>query len=256
MANLFRMDLYRMVKARGFKVCLLLTFLFAAGSMPLLQGLTELAIMFAPGESVTPFPPSNPLSDILRSPLSMFGLLLALLSVVFFFYADIECGYIKNIAGQMPKRGFSVLSRYLASVVHSAIFMVTAVIGSVIGTLIVMKLDTGGDLAGAVLTFFLKLLLLQSICAVLLLVTTSFRSKSFGIVLAVLFGVGAMGLLYAGIETALNTVIKGIRFSPYMPDILLDQKSPDTLRAVLSAAVTITVFLGLSIRVFDRKDVK
>ena len=53
-----------------------------------------------------------------------------------------------------------------------------------------------------------------------------------------------------------NTVIKGIRFSPYMPDILLDQKSPDTLRAVLSAAVTITVFLGLSIRVFDRKDVK
>ena len=41
-----------------------------------------------------------------------------------------------------------------------------------------------------------------------------------------------------------------------MPDQLLREASPKTLRAVLVSAVTVGVFLPLSIRVFDKKDVK
>ena len=244
MRNLFNMDLYRMFRAKSFKVCLGLAFLFAAAGLPLLKLLTNVAARLSPD------------SAILQSPLSMIPLLLCLLSVVFFFYADMESGYIKNIAGQMPKRGFSILSRFLASVVHNLIFMAVGAIGAIIGTLITMKLSVDSNMADGILTFVLKLLLLQAICSVLLLVTASLRSKSFGIVLAVLFGVGAMTLLYSALDSGLDLLIKGAKIAPYMPDTLWDETRPDTVRALLSGMITVGIFLPLSIRVFDHKDVK
>ena len=256
MRNLFNMDLYRMFRAKSFKVCLGLAFLFAAAGLPLLKLLTNVAARLSPDSAVTPFPASNDLSSILQSPLSMIPLLLCLLSVVFFFYADMESGYIKNIAGQMPKRGFSILSRFLASVVHNLIFMAVGAIGAIIGTLITMKLSVDSNMADGILTFVLKLLLLQAICSVLLLVTASLRSKSFGIVLAVLFGVGAMTLLYSALDSGLDLLIKGAKIEPYMPDTLWDETRPDTVRALLSGMITVGIFLPLSIRVFDHKDVK
>ena len=134
MRNLFNMDLYRMFRVKSFKVCLGLAFLFAAAGLPLLKLLTNVAARLSPDSAVTPFPARNDLSSILQSPLSMIPLLLCLLSVVFFFYADMESGYIKNIAGQMPKRGFSILSRFLASVVHNLFFMAVGAIGAIIRT--------------------------------------------------------------------------------------------------------------------------
>ena len=261
MRNLFNMDLYRMFRAKSFKVCLGLAFLFAAAGLPLLKLLTNVAARLSPDSAVTPFPASNDLSSILQSPLSMIPLLLCLLSVVFFFYADMESGYIKNIAGQMPKRGFSILSRFLASVVHNLIFMAVGAIGAIIGTLITMKLSVDSNMADGILTFVLKLLLLQAICSVLLLVTASLRSKSFGIVLAVLFGVGAMTLLYNALDSGLDLLIKGFKIAPYMPDTLLDNPFDANgnlmvVRSLLSAAATIGIFLPLSIGVFDKRDVK
>jgi ABC-type branched-subunit amino acid transport system ATPase component len=44
--------------------------------------------------------------------------------------------------------------------------------------------------------------------------------------------------------------------TPYMPDQVPRESSPEALRAVLVSAVTIGVFLALSIRIFDRRDVK
>ena len=85
---------------------------------------------------------------------------------------------------------------------------------------------------------------------------------SLGMVLAVMFGLGTMGLLYSAIDTGLNALIKGASIAPYMPDTLLETVyNPATgtlqaLRGFLSAAVTIGVFLPLSIHVFDRRDVK
>ena len=41
-----------------------------------------------------------------------------------------------------------------------------------------------------------------------------------------------------------------------MPDAVLAEDKPGVLRAILVSAVTIAIFLPLSARVFDRKDVK
>ena len=256
MVNLIRMDLYRMFKTRSFQVCLAFAFALSLASTPLEVLLFNLAKSLAPEAETLPLPETAELSSMIRSPLALLTTLLVTLSVVFFYFADMENGYIKNIEGQMPKRGFSILSRYLASAVHNVIFMLVCAAGSIIGTMLFRKILADDGITDAVFTFFLKLLLLQSVCAVLLLVTAGLRSKSFGIVLAVLFGIGAMSLLYAGIDSALGMLIKGFVISPYMPDNLLGEGRPDTVKALLSAAVTIAVFLPLSISVFDRRDVK
>jgi hypothetical protein len=79
-------------------------------------------------------------------------------------------------------------------------------------------------------------------------------------VLAVMFGLGAMSLLYLAIDQGLNALFKNFGgIAPYMPDNLFSSVSidePQTLRAILSAAITTAIFLPLSIRVFDRRDVK
>ena len=261
MAKLFKMDLYRMVKARSFKILLALTFAISLGTMPMLKGLYDLAKRISPEEITGTFEATGTLSSLISSPFSLFTLLLILLSVVFFFHADMENGYIKNIAGQMPRRGFSILSRYLAAIVHNAVFMAAAAVGNVIGAMLVLKVTVDSAILTGIGAFLLELLLLQSICAILLLVTASFRSKSFGIILAVLFGVGATSLLYSALDSGLDLLVKGFKIAPYMPDTLLDHPFDANgdllvLRSVLSAAVTIGIFLPLSIGVFDKRDVK
>ena len=52
MAKLFNMDLYRMFKARSFKVLLALTFAISLGSTPMLKGLYDLAKRLSP-EGIT-----------------------------------------------------------------------------------------------------------------------------------------------------------------------------------------------------------
>ena len=256
MGNLIRMDLYRMNKAKSFRVCLILTFAFALASTPLEKLLYDLGKMLS-AQNTGALPETKDLCGMIANPLSSVMIMLALLSVVFFYYADMEGGYIKNIAGQMPRRGFSILSRFIAAVPHSLAFMLAGLAGSLIGSIPFQRIVLEGSLPEAIASFLLRLLLLQSVCAVLLLFAASLRNKSLGLVLAVLFGLPVMALIYAGINTGLQQIFgKGIDMIPYMPDQVLKETSPDALRAFLVSAVTIGIFLPLSVRVFDKKDIK
>ena len=255
MGNLIRMDLYRMNKAKSFRVCLILAFVLALCATPLEWAMIRLGSVLDSSKQFA-MAPSADLAGMIASPIAAINIMLALLSVVCFFHADMENGYIKNIAGQMPKRGYSILSRYIASFPHSLVFMLVSLAGYILGSLPFQQIVVQSSVGEAVLYFILKLLLMQAVCAILLLVTASFRNKSLGMILAVLLGLPLMGLIYLGINTGLGQVIKGADINPYMPDMVLRETAPDKLRALLVAAVTIGVFLTLSIRVFDAKDIK
>ena len=249
MGNLIRMDLYRMNRAKSFRVCLILSFVIALAATPLEKLLYSLGNLLQ-AENVGAFPETADLCGMIASPASVITVMLSLLSIVCFFHADMEGGYIKNIAGQMPRKGFTILSRFIASVPHSLAFMLAGLAGSIIGTL---PLGSVPESAGL---FLLKLLLLTSVCSILLLVTASFRNKSLGMILAVLMGLGMMSLIYMGIDAGLHELIKDVSITPYMPDQLLKEASPALIRSILVSAVTIGIFLPVSIRVFDKKDVK
>ena len=256
MGNLLRMDLYRMTKAKSFIVCLAVSFLLALSSTPLEKLLYMIGNTIAPGEAGE-FPATADLAGMIRSPLSSLMIMLALLSIVSFFYADMENGYIKNIAGQMPKKGFSILSRFLAAIPHNLVFMFACIAGNIIGTLLFKRITADGPILESIGIFLLKFLLLQSICAILLLFAASLRNKSLGIVFAVLLGLPVMGLIYLGINSGLEQLIgKDFSIIPYMPDQVLREEKPEWIRGLLVSAVTTGIFLPLAIRIFDIKDVK
>ena len=256
MGNLLKMDLYRMNRAKSFRVCLILAFVAALSSTPLMKLLIVLANLVSDSKSF--FPESTTLSSILGSPLPALVSMLAMLSACMFFHADMENGYIKNIAGQMPEKGYSILSRFLAVIPHNLVFMLVSVVGNLIGTLIFQRIEFDGAILASLGTFLLKFLLLQSICAILVLVAGSLRNKSLGVLLAVLLGLGLLSLVYLGINAGLSRVLnlKDFAIDRYMPDQVLQESEPDAVRAILVAAVTIGLFLPLAIRVFDRRDVK
>ena len=255
MVNLIRMDLYRMRKAKSFIVCLILIFVLALASAPLEKLLFTLARSLSNEINETFFDNVN-FSRILINPFPMMGKMITLLSLCYFFYADVENGYIKNIAGQMPLKGFTVLSKFLASIVHNLIFAAVGIIGNLIGSLIVRKIVPDSNLMDSIRILVLRLMLLQSISAILLLMVATLRSKSLGMILAVLFGLGLASLLYAGISEALKQVFgPGTDISRYMPDAVMAEYPLDTLKALAVSVIWGGLFLLLAIRVFDRKDV-
>ena len=256
MGKLIRMDLYRMGKVRAFVVCLILAFALALGSAPLAKLMYTLANTLSP-ETNDAFAAEAKLSAIIADPFVMVNAMLLLLSLCFFFYADVENGYIKNIAGQMPMKGFTILSKFIAASVHNLIFAAAGIIGNLIGTMIVQRIVVDGAVLDSVRILVLKLLLMQSLCAILLLVVSTFRSKALGMILAVLFGLGLTTIIYMGINAGLQPIFgESTDISRYMPDMVMNETPLDTVKALLVAIVTGAVFLPLAIRIFDRKDVK
>ena len=256
MGKLIRMDLYRMFKSRASVICLALTCLLALGNAPFAKLMFTLARSLSP-EIKDLIPAEVNLSAIIGEPFPLISTMLVLLSLCFFFYADVENGYIKNIAGQMPMKGFTVLSKFVAASVHNIIFAAVGIIGNLIGSLIVMRVVVDGAVLENIRVLVLKLLLLQSLCAILLLVVSTFRSKSLGMILAVVFGMGLTGIIYAGISEGLGQIFStDVDISKYMPDAVMGETPLDTVKAILVAVVTGGIFLPLAIRIFDRKDVK
>ncbi len=255
MRNLIKMDLYRMGRSRTFWICLIITAVLALTGAPISKLLYNLAASLS-SEVREAFPAEVDLSVILRDPFPLAGFMLLLLSLCSFFHADMENGFIKNIAGQMPQKGYTVLSKFLAAIAHNLIFVMTAIAGKVIGTLVVQRIVVNSGAADGIRVLLLKLLLIQGISAVLLLAVTTLRSKSLGMILAVLFGLGLTPLIYLGVNEALSTVFgKDVDISRYMADAVLRENPLETGRAILTAVVTGGLFLLLAIRIFDRKDV-
>ena len=256
MGKLIRMDLYRMLRGRSFLVCLALTFLLGLGSAPFASLMLNLARSLS-SEVTEVMDAEVKLSSFFSDPFPILGLMLMMLSLCWFFYADVENGYIKNIAGQMPMKGFTVLSKFMAAAVHNLVFIAVSIIGSIIGTLIFQRIVMDAGVPDSFRVLALKFLLIQSICAILLLVVTTLRAKSLGMVLAVLFGLGLTSLIYLGINQGLNSLFGGnIDIANYMPDTVMSEDPLDTLKALAVAVVTGFVFLLPAIRIFDRKDVK
>ena len=256
MGKLIRMDLYRMQKTKAFLICLLLAFLFALANAPAGKLMYTLANSLSTDVHET-FAAEASLSNILSDPFPLLNLMLTLLSLCWFFYADVENGYIKNIAGQMPMKGFTVLSKFIAASVHNIIFAVAGIMGNLIGTMLVQKLIMDVNALETIRVLVLKLLLVQSICAALLLAVTTFRSKSMGMILAVLFGLRLTPLIYLGINEGLKQLFgPEADIAKYMSDTVMSEQPLDSLKALLVALGWGAVFLLPAVRIFDRKDVK
>lgn len=269
MANLIKMDLYRMLHSKVFMINLIIVTLISIASSPLMKALTNLAIQLAEktqaesGEAaseITAYPASFTLSSLLISPFVL-GLLviLTLISVVSFSYSDISGGFIKNYAGQLGKRSDSIISKFWVILIHNGIFMVCAFAGNVIGTAMTAKITIDDGILNGIETFLLKLLLLQSLATVLLLLTAGLRQKTLASIAGVVFGSGLMSLAYFGIESTIEKIfnIHEFNISDYAPDQLLGRsENLNAMNALIVSAAVIGLFLTITIKTFNKNDIK
>ncbi len=270
MGNVIRMDLYRLVKSMSFKVCLIIVFFMNLIEGPLGKIMFNLGKKLAEqnedpekalaqlGEWDNTFHFGNVLADQLGTICTA----VFLLCIVWFCYADIQHGYIKNIAGQLPSRGHTIISKFVVIQFTTLLFYAVTVIGNTIGQLlvgrhIVFDMSVAGDFDEETLTraeekifgmgsvlaeFAIKWILLTGLCALVLLLTTAIGSNVAGTIVAKLF-----------------KFKKDFELSDYMPDSLYRTNLNDEgcmLRALIVGIITVVVLLYFTTKLYNKKDIK
>ena len=290
MGNVIKMDLYRLVKSMSFKVCLIIVFLLNIIEGPLGKIMYNLGKTLAEksddaektlaqlGEWDNTFHFGNILADQLGTICTA----IFLLCIVWFSYADIQHGYIKNIAGQLPSRGHTIISKFVVIQFTTLLFYAVTVIGNTAGQLLIgrsivfdMRIagefnedtltradDTIFGMGSVLAEFAIKWILLTGLCALVLLLTTAVGSNVAGTIVAVLCGAGFTGLAYTGISAGINKLFKfkeDFDLTEYMPDSLYRTNLNDEdclIRALIVGIITIAVLLYLTTSMYNKKDIK
>ena len=290
MRNVIKMDIYRLLTSLSFKVCIILVFVqnfisgpltkiifFIARKLMLSSDMTEQEVDELFGVWSRDFHIGNAIA----SQLGGICTIIFLLCIVFFSYSDIQHGYIKNIAGQLPKRSYTVISKFTVMQLTALIFYGVSVFAKTLGQLICgqrLKFDMlfpgefdmetfafGPDrvfsLGHALAEFGVKILLLSCMCALILLLTTGLSSNVAGTIAAVVVGAGFTGVAYAAASLAVSKLfrLEDFSFSDYMPDSLYRSDlvaDGGMIRGIIIAIATTAVLLFITIKLYDRKELK
>lgn len=261
MARLIKMDFIRLLHSKVFWISAGIIFVIQCAinfSTPLVANwLMDFA---KKGDQFKPIVVT--FSSFLSGPLMQFFIIFMYLSAVSFLYADIANGYVKNIAGQISKKGYTAVSKMIVLVFHNFVFLLLGALGLMLGSMLSPSAHVvfDGNIPYAVGVFFIKLLLSLALCSILLIVTMGLRSKSFAIVLGVLFSVGILSTLYMGINMLAQRLgLANFDITKFVPDQLFFAEmnnANDLLIAFAAAVVFIAVFTTLTVNIFNKTDVK
>ncbi len=271
MGNLLKMDFLKLRKFKMFFV-FLLVILAVTIVLPILGKIFSnilLNIVENSGEGqaiaeaemlVEEFNRPYALSNIFRAPMGGLSILWMLLFIsgASFMYMDLANGYVKNIAGQIPSHGYLAVSKLVIINIHNIAMMLVGVIGSLIGYGVSRGLTADADIGAGIVEFLLKILLASALSAVLLFFTTGLGNKALGIVLGVFLGLGMMSLLYVPLNFALSRLLDkpDLNLSAYMPDQMVLMTQINVWAALIEGIVLTLVFLFLTMRFVNRRDVK
>lgn len=256
MSNLIKTELYKLRTSKLFVVLLLcmmaVNIITLVGSVMMMNTLADV-----------PDAMKMDFSSMFSSPFTLDMMTMFMyISAVSFLFLDFNNGYIKNLAGQVSNRGDIVTSKFIVIAVHNLIFFLAAAVSNLIGGLIVgMNMDIQ-NLGAGIATFFIKWLLSLGIGAVLLFFAVGLKSKSFALIIGVMVSLSAFSLIYMGIDTAINNVLKlnGFSLSQYMPDALISSvnvaKGNLVANGIIAAIVFIVLFCFLAHVTFKKRDIK
>ena len=258
MVNIMKMDIYRLFKSTSYKVMMILIVIFNFIDAPVGWALIKLAKRMG-SKDITDWPSTVKLSSLVANPVGWLTGIFILMSVVWFSYADLGHGYIKNIAGQLPKKGQTVMSKFFAVEIHNLILMIIAVIANVLGYLPFSKIDFTSGMARAAESFFLKYLLFMAISVIVLFFSTGLKSKNAATVIAILMGSKLLSLSYMLVNLGLQKIpfkfMKDFDISKYMPDSLIGDTNPPLVRSLIVSACFIVILMNLTVSIFNKKDI-
>lgn len=190
--------------------------------------------------------------------------ILCVIFVALFANADQKNGFIKNIAGQFPRRSQLVLSKFVAIAIH--IFVLLAIFSAV--TAAFGYIFWGDKVYLASLLPFIKVLGVQyllhlGLSTLMMFLTILTRSAAFGMTTGILICSGLTAFLYSGI----NRVVANLRpswnfdISNYMLEsnmrlINVSAVSDTLLRGAIVGIVFLIASLALAMMTMKKRDVR
>lgn len=190
--------------------------------------------------------------------------ILCVIFVALFANADQKNGFIKNIAGQFPRRGQLVFSKFVAIAVH--IFVLLVVFSAV--TAAFGYIFWGDKVYLASLLPFIKVLVVQyllhlGLSTLMMFLTILTHSAAFGMTTGILICSGMTAFLYSGINQIVANLRPGWNFdiSNYMLEsnmrmIDVSAVSDTLLRGAIVGIVFLIVSLALAMMTMKKRDVR
>lgn len=281
MLNMIKMDLYRMFRTKSMyivwivlAVALLLTTFLCKTDYDSLskedamqqEQITEpteeninvgmmVTLPTKPGEKVTVF-------DIFfaNSQGKFYALFLVIFAVIF-STADIGGGYIKNIGGQVQKRGVLIFSRSIALAVFTMLTMVGSFLFQAVANDIVFGELEWGNLK-AILSYFLtELTLHYALMLICMAIAIILKNSVISMVIAVCLTMNVMSIVYGLVNSAIQKIgIQNFQIYKYtitgkLSLLPMNPSGNECLAAFGVAIVFIVVMISVSSVVFQKRDI-
>lgn len=286
MLNVIKMDLYRVAKAKSTKVLVIVAVLFAVFAVfmthfemtvlsdtPAYQqakeqaeGMTEYSVgiqvaapdeWYAEGYKV-------PAEDIVS--LSISSQMILVFIVIFIgvlINGEYKSGFLKSIAGQIPKRQNLILSKLVSLIAFSFVLLLVFFITTLISATLFFGYLNIVSLMNLITLFGIQMLLHVAFGTVIILLATATRSgvATTAVGLCVSTGVGALILM--GVTAILSKIVdlkEGFQLSNYtlstnVGAISYNSPDGDIVRALIVAISFIAVSLISSAIIMKKRDI-
>lgn len=290
MLNVIKMDLYRLMRSKAFKIGLILSAIICIGAAAASAGIVaimKLAVEQDPtvAESMYVMEGMFPevswmfgvdLGTIIVRYSGMFSLVIATVICAVFVSEEQTSGFGKNYLGQLSNKGYSAVSKLIVTaIINLAILLVYTVVATGMGFLFFGKYITGVSAGNLALTMILRALMYIAINCIIVFLCLWTKSKSASMIVGVVFGVGAARMAYGVVTSALQLIVSRIfrNSKVTVPD--LDGLIPDgvehmlvennffenlqtdiLVRVLVVAVIYISVFSIGSFLVVSKRDVK
>ena len=208
-----------------------------------------------PGEKVTVY-------DIFfaNSQGKFYALFLVIFAVMF-STADIGSGYIKNIGGQVKKRGALIFSRSIALAVFTVLTMAGAFLFQAVANYIVFRELTWGSSKADLSYFLTELALHYALVLICMAVAIILKNNVISMVIAICLTMNIMSIIYGLINSAVQKMgIQNFQIYKYtitgkLSLLPMNPSGNECLAAFGVAMVFIVIMISVSSVVFQKRDI-
>ena len=274
MLNLIRMDLYRLLRSKTIRIGAIVALAIAFLGMLFNFGVIELlkiTIQERPESAAewrgflsADWMYGVDFADVVLTGTSALSLFLSCMLVASFVGAEQSCGYIKNVAGQLPNRGMTVVSKYIVTcIVQIMVFVIYTIVSIICAFAFFKQYIIAYSIGALVCGLFLRILVFCAINAIVIFFCTFTKSHAIAMVVGAILGIGITRVLYAAVSGLLGLLKIDIDVSKFSPDGLNDlinvyelTTSNIAVRIVIVSVIFIAVFVTSAAFVFNKRDVK
>lgn len=192
---------------------------------------------------------------------SMFVALFIVIFTVIFATADIKCGYIKNIGGQVKERGQLIFSKGIVLSVYTCMTMVGYVGLQAICNRVMFGYLEWGNLTELASYMGLQMLLHCAFVLIIMSIAIILKNNVGSMIIAVCLCMNMGKLLYAGVDLLLYKIgIEDFETAPHtitgmIGDLMLNPEQSKIISILVTSVICILVFPILSSYIFKKRDI-